>query len=96
MRSSEACQMAIGAFLRIKIALFQNTKRSFKIKVYKGLISLRVTYDLKPMTASLQKKMMNVRVSRLAGAEAGPSELIEDDDLVRFMKCQRIRWLGHI
>jgi hypothetical protein len=86
--------------------------RNSKLQVYRTLVRPVVTYDSKSWTLTMKEERALVvferkilrkiyeplkenelwRIRRNDKLEA----IIKGENIVRFIKCQRIRWLGHI
>jgi adenine-specific DNA methylase len=84
-------------------------KRNTKMKIYKTIVRLVVTYSPETWTLTA-KDENNLRTfeRQILRKISGPvnirrirnnmeiDKLIEGADIVRFIKPQRIKWLGHI
>ena len=81
------------------------------MKIYKTLIRPVVTYSSETWTLTAKDENLHIFEKLILRKIFGPvnsdniwrmrnnmevDKLIEDADIVRFIKAQRIKWLGHI
>jgi hypothetical protein len=87
-------------------------KRNTKIKIYKTIIKPAVTYSSETRTLTAKdENNLRIFERQILRKMFGPvnidnvwrirnnmdiDKLIESADIVRFIKAQRIKWLGHI
>jgi len=86
--------------------------RSSKLQIYRTLVRPVVTYDSESRTLTMEEeRALAVFERKILRKIYGPVKenelwrirrnyelevIIKGENIVRFIKCQRIRWLGHI
>ena len=91
---------------------FKGLNRSSKLKIYKSSIRPVVTYGCEAWTLTNRDEHLRIFERRVLRKNFGPvqnedgswrirmnyelNELIENADIVRFIKSRRIAWLGHV
>lgn len=99
-------------FANIKLLKSRLLSRTTKIKVYKTLIRPVATYGAETWNISAaDANKLRVFERKIIRRICGPvleerewrirnndeiNELIENEDIVRFAKSQRLRWIGHV
>jgi len=95
-----------------KLIKLKFLKRSTKMKIYKTIIRPVITYSSESWTLTakdeknlriferqiLRKIFVPVNIDNMWGIQSNMEidKLIDGADIVRFIKAQRIKWLGHI
>ena len=86
--------------------------RNSKLQIYRTLVRLAVTYGSESWTLTIEEaRQLAVFERKILRKTYGPVKenelwrirrnneleaIIKGENIVRFIKCQRIRWLGHI